>query len=78
MDNGNEDNGEDQSVGQYNKAMPDQGVGGPTIIKGRPNINEITKRNEEEEKRRKQSTYVTAGIIILLLIGVIFLVYFFS
>ena len=51
---------------------------GSVSIKGRPNINEISKRNEEEEKQDRKSSYITTGIIILLIIVVMLLVYFFS
>ena len=47
-------------------------------VTGRPNIDEISKRNEEAEKRERKSFYTVAGIIVLLIIVVIFLVYFFS
>ena len=51
---------------------------GRSSIKGRPNIDEISKRNEEEEKRARKSSYITIGITILLIIVVVLLVYFFS
>ena len=47
-------------------------------IAGRPNIDEISKRNEEAEKRTRKSFYTVAGIIVLLIIAIIFLLYFFS
>ena len=47
-------------------------------IKGRPNINEISKRNEETEKQERKSFYITTGIIVLLITVVVLLVYFFS
>ena len=49
----------------------------PTIT-GRPNIDEISKRNEEAEKRERKSFYTATGIIVLLITVVILLVYFFS
>ena len=45
---------------------------------GRPDINEINKRNAEEEKLEKKSSYTVAGIIILLITLIIVAVYFFS
>ena len=47
-------------------------------IAGRPNINEISKRNEAIAKQEKKSFYKVAGIIVLLIIAIIFLLYFFS
>ena len=44
----------------------------------RPNINEISKRNEAIEKQERKSFYKIAGIIVLLIIAIIFLLYFFS
>ena len=51
---------------------------GRSSIKGRPNIDEISKRNEEEEKRDRKSHYMMMGVIILIIIVVILMVYFFS
>ena len=51
---------------------------GHSSISGRPNIDEISRRNEEAEKRESKSFYTVTGIIVLLIIAVIFLVYFFS
>ena len=47
-------------------------------IAGRPNIDEISKRNEAIAKQERKSFYKIAGIIVLLIIAVIFLLYFFS
>ena len=47
-------------------------------ITGRPNIDEISKRNEEEIKRERKSFYTVAGIIILFIVIVVVLIYFFS
>ena len=49
-----------------------------TSITGRPNIDEISKRNEEAEKRDRKSSYITSGIIVLFVIVVVVLIYFFS
>ena len=45
-------------------------------IKARPDINEISKRNEIEEKKEKKIIYIRTGIIILLIAVVVPLVYF--
>ena len=47
-------------------------------IAGRPNINEISKKNEAIAKQERKSFYKAAGIIVLLIIAIIFLLYFFS
>ena len=47
-------------------------------IAGRPDINEISKRNEAIANQEKKSFYTVAGIIVLLIIAIIFLLYFFS
>ena len=49
-----------------------------TSITGRPNINEISKRNEAEANQERKSFYRSAGIIVFLIIAIIFLLYFFS
>ena len=47
-------------------------------IAGRPNINEMSKRNEAITNQERKSFYTVAGIIVLLMIAIIFLLYFFS
>ena len=47
-------------------------------ITGRPNIDEISKRNEEAERREKKSFYTVTGIIVLFIVVVVVLIYFFS
>ena len=47
-------------------------------IVGRPNINEISKRNEAVANQERKSFYKVTGIIVLLIIAIIFLLYFFS
>ena len=47
-------------------------------ITGRPNINEISKRNEAIADQERKSFYKVAGIIVLLIIAIIFLLYFFT
>ena len=51
---------------------------GRSSITGRPNINEISKRNEAIAKQERKSFYKVAGIIVFLIIAIIFLLYFFS
>ena len=51
---------------------------GHSSISGRPNINEISKRNEAIANQERKSFYKVAGIIVLLIIAIIFLLYFFS
>ena len=50
----------------------------PISIAGRPNINEISKRNEAIANQERKTFYKVAGIIVLLIIAIIFLLYFFS
>ena len=47
-------------------------------ISGRPNIDEISKRNKEAEKRERKFYYTVAGIIVLFTAVVVVLIYFFS
>lgn len=46
-------------------------------ITSRPNIDEISKRNEEAVKQERKSFYTVTGIIVLLIIVAMLLVYFF-
>ena len=48
------------------------------IPTGRPDLNEINKRNSEEAKQDRKSIYIVAGILILFIVAVMVLVYFFS
>ena len=45
-------------------------------ILGRPNINEISKRNEAIVDQERKSFYKLAGIIVLLIIAIIFFIFF--
>ena len=45
---------------------------------GRPNIDDITKRNEEEKKQDRKSTYTIAGIVVFLIAVIVIAIYFFS
>ena len=45
---------------------------------GRPNIDDITKRNEEEKKQDRKSTYTIAGIVVLLIAVIVIAIYFLS
>ena len=47
-------------------------------VSGRPNIDEISKRNEEAERREKKSFYTVTGIIVLFIAVVVVLIYFVS
>ena len=72
-------NNKDQTVGQDDKIMTSaQKEYDRKYIKGRPNIDEISKRNEETEKKERRSSYITAVIIVLLITVVLLLVYFIS
>ena len=79
-DNGN---GKSQTVKKIDETMVPMQKERPrenvhTFIAGRPNINEISKRNEAIAKQERKSFYKVAGIIVLLIIAIIFLLYFFS
>ena len=56
----------------------DQSEDRRSTITGRPNIDDISKRNEEAKKRDRKSFYTVALIIILSIIVVMLLVYFIS
>ena len=47
------------------------------FIAGRPDINEISKRNEAIANQERKSFYTVAGIIVLLIIAIVFFVIFF-
>ena len=49
-----------------------------TIIKGRPNIDEIVSRNAEQEKQERKFGYKITGIIIIIIIAIMLLIYFFN
>ena len=75
----NKDKDKDQTFGQDNNIIaPAQREIDRSSIKGRPNINEISKRNEETEKQERKSFYITTGIKVLLIILVVLMIYFFS
>ena len=79
----NNDNDKDQTIKQdYKITAPEKKKHDHIYIKGRPNIHEISKRNEEDEKRDRKSFYIVTGIIVLiialLLIAVVLLVDSFS
>ena len=61
-------------VGQKEKPRENSHIS----IAGRPNINEMSKRNEAITNQERKSFYTVAGIIVLLMIAIIFLLYFFS
>ena len=45
---------------------------------GRPNINEINKRNAEQDKQEKKASYKVAGAAILAIVLIVIAVYVFS
>ena len=45
---------------------------------GRPNIDDINKRNAEEKKQDRKSSYIIAGIVVLLIAVIVIAIYFFS
>ena len=45
---------------------------------GRPNINEINKRNAEQDKQEKKASYKVAGVAILAIVLIVIAVYVFS
>ena len=48
------------------------------VSTGRPNINEINKRNAEQEKQEKKSSYKAAGIVIFAMALIVIVIYAFS
>ena len=45
---------------------------------GRPNIDDINKRNAEEKKQDRKSSYTIAGIVVFLIAVIVIAIYFFS
>ena len=45
---------------------------------GRPDLNEINRRNAEEERETRKSSYTVTGIMALVVIAIVTLVYFFT
>ena len=48
------------------------------VLTGRPNINEINKRNAEQDKQEKKASYKVAGVAILAIALIVIAVYVFS
>ena len=48
------------------------------VSTGRPNINEINKRNAEQDKQEKKASYRVVGIVILAIVLIVAVLYFFS
>ena len=76
-------NGKSQTVEKIDETMVSMQKERPRensriSIAGRPNINEMSKRNEAIVKQERKSFYKVAGIIVFLIIAIIFLLYFFS
>ena len=83
MENYN-DNDKEQTVEKDNETVASaqkrqqEKDGHASSITGRPNIDEISKRNAEAVRQEKRSSYLVAGIIVLLIMAVMLLVYFLS
>jgi len=45
---------------------------------GRPDINEINKRNAEQEKQEKKASYKVVGMVIIAIVLIVIAVYVFS
>ena len=45
---------------------------------GRPDINEINKRNAEQDKQEQKASYKVAGMVILAIVLIVIAVYAFS
>ena len=77
-------NGKSQTVEKINETMVYMQKERPRKnshilpIAGRPNINEMSKRNEAIANQERKSFYTVAGKIVLLIIAIVFLFYFFS
>ena len=77
------DNGKSQTIEKIDETIVPMQKERPSensriSIAGRPNINEISKRNEAIANQERKSFYAVAGIIVLLIIAIIFLLYFFN
>ena len=48
------------------------------VSTGRPNINEINKRNAEQDKQEKKASYKVAGAAILAIVLIVIAAYVFS
>ena len=74
------DNRENQTIEKEEKSIEpaEHREKNRAAVTGRPDINEISKRNEEAAKQERKSFYIITGKIALLIIVVILLVYFFS
>jgi len=77
------DNGKSQTVEENDVAIVPlqeerQRENNHRSIAGRPNIDEISRRNEAIANQERISFYKIAGTIVFLTIAIIFLLYFFS
>ena len=77
------DNGKSQTVEENDVAIVPlqeerQRENNHRSIAGRPNIDEISRRNEAIANQERISFYKIAGTIVFLPIAIIFLLYFFS
>ena len=77
------DNGKSQTVEENDVAIVPlqeerQRENNHRSIAGRPNIDEISRRNEAIANQERKSFYTVAGMIVFLIMAIIFLLYFFS
>ena len=79
----NDDNDKNQTVKKYYEAGTSvqkerRREDNRASVTGRPNIDEISKRNEEAARQERKSSYTVAGVVVLLITIIMFVVYFFS
>ena len=73
-------NSKNQLINEGVKTSPSkqENLQANNTLTGRPDLNEINKRNAEEAKQERKSVYIVAGVLILLIGVVVLLIYFFS
>ena len=74
------ENDKNQTVEKDNETVTStqEGTQETSAATNRPNINDITARNEEEVRQDRKSSYKKAGIVVLLVAVIIIAIYFFS
>ena len=74
------ENDKDQTVEKNEETMAStqEGTQETSAATNRPNINDITARNEEEVRQDRKSSYKKAGIVALLVAVIIIAIYFLS
>ena len=74
------ENDKDQTVEKDDKTVTStqKGTQETSAETNRPNINDITARNEEEVRQDRKSSYKKAGIVVLLAVVIIIAIYFLS